>query len=81
LGATSSGEYRRFRIATQSTPEIMPPRASSRASILARGLGVGYVIGTEKIRLASRPQLGHATVAIAVPIGIRCSKQPQSPQR
>ena len=24
-------------------------------------------------RLASRPQLGHATVAMAVPIGIRCS--------
>ena len=58
-----------------------PPLASSRASIVARGLGVRLVIGTEKMRLASRPHLGHAADAVAVPIVIRCSKQPQSPQR
>jgi len=44
-------------------------------------LGVRYVIGTEKIRVASRPHVGHAADAVAAPIVIRCSKQPQSLQR
>jgi len=44
-------------------------------------LGVREVIGTEKTRLASRPQVGQRADPVAVPIGIDRSKMPQSRQR
>jgi hypothetical protein len=48
---------------------------------VASGLGVREVIGAEKTRLASRPQVGQMMDLVAVPIGIDRSRIPHWRQR
>jgi hypothetical protein len=77
----AAGRRGRLADGTRSTTSGWSRDASSRASVAARGLGVREVIGAEKTRLASRPQVGQRADPVAVPIGIDRSKMPQSRQR